>query len=163
MPEEVAASCVRDYRKSEVYKKGPINDNRGSLASSLGTEREYLKIRTTLFWVIRQEKLFHVLFKSIPPSKFLPTPSSQAIDKKGFDSPNRRCLWSPLDMTKPSQPFFPHLVDDGFDLKFCSKNSVRIQNKQFLGPEYLVINERPPHKEEEEERNATKKSEVPKS
>nr|GEX50758.1 hypothetical protein [Tanacetum cinerariifolium] len=49
MPEEVAASCAEDYGKSEVYKKGPINDNGGSLASSLGTEREYLKIRTTLF------------------------------------------------------------------------------------------------------------------
>nr|GFB53736.1 hypothetical protein [Tanacetum cinerariifolium] len=28
-------------------------------------------------------------------------------------------------MTKPSQPSFPHLMDDGFDLKFCFKNSVR--------------------------------------
>nr|GEU43822.1 reverse transcriptase domain-containing protein [Tanacetum cinerariifolium] len=46
--EEVAASCAGGYGKS-VYKKGPINDNGGSLASSLGTEREYLKIRTTLF------------------------------------------------------------------------------------------------------------------
>nr|GEY78467.1 hypothetical protein [Tanacetum cinerariifolium] len=48
MSEEVAVSCAGGYGKSKVYKKGPINDNGGSLASSLGTEREYLKIRTTL-------------------------------------------------------------------------------------------------------------------
>nr|GEY13836.1 reverse transcriptase domain-containing protein [Tanacetum cinerariifolium] len=49
MSEEVAASCAGGYGKSKVYKKRLINDNGGSLASSLGTEREYLKIRTTLF------------------------------------------------------------------------------------------------------------------
>nr|GEW67712.1 reverse transcriptase domain-containing protein [Tanacetum cinerariifolium] len=46
---EVAVSCAGGYEKSKVYKKGPINDNGGFLASSLGTEREYLKTRTTLF------------------------------------------------------------------------------------------------------------------
>nr|GEU96640.1 reverse transcriptase domain-containing protein [Tanacetum cinerariifolium] len=49
MPEEVAASCAGGYGKSKVYKKGSINDNGGSLASSLCTKKEYLEIRTTPF------------------------------------------------------------------------------------------------------------------
>nr|GFB32903.1 hypothetical protein [Tanacetum cinerariifolium] len=70
MSEEVAASCAGGYGKSKVYKKRPINDNEGSLASSLGTEREYLKTRTTLFSgrKVRHNFCINKLASSVGPS-----------------------------------------------------------------------------------------------
>ncbi|GJX47892.1 26S proteasome non-ATPase regulatory subunit 2 homolog A [Tanacetum coccineum] len=75
--------------------------------------------------VLRQAELFHVLFKSIFPSKFRSASSPRAVDYHSFSSPNWCSLWSPLEMSKPSQPSFPHLVDYRIDIKFCSENFVR--------------------------------------
>ncbi|GJX12541.1 hypothetical protein Tco_0204299, partial [Tanacetum coccineum] len=75
--------------------------------------------------VLEQAKLFQVLFKSIFPSNFRSASSPRAVDYHSFNSPNWCSLWYPLEMSKPSQPSFPHLVDYRIDIKFCSENSVR--------------------------------------
>ncbi|GKD39971.1 hypothetical protein Tco_1260178, partial [Tanacetum coccineum] len=75
--------------------------------------------------VLEQEKLLHVLLKSILRPKFWSTPSPQSLDNKSLHAPKWRRLWPPLDMSKPPQPSFPHLGYYAFDFKFRSKHSVR--------------------------------------